>query len=58
MVDDWVKSKRITAGGADDAEEDGANRHWRAALRAKSAKNWLEAGFASPAEETEPSGLS
>ena len=47
-----VKSKRTTVEG-----EDGANCHWRAAFRARSAKNWLGAGLASSAEETEPSGL-
>ena len=54
-----VKSKRITVDGGKASEEDGgANCHWRAALRARSAKNWLDAGAASSAEETVPSGLS
>jgi len=35
-----------------------ANCHWRAALSARSAKNWLETGLASSAVETVPSGLS
>jgi hypothetical protein len=55
-----VKSKRIMAEGfpPEVAEEDGeANRHWRAAFRAATAKNWLGAGFASSAVETVPSGL-
>lgn len=59
----WVKSKRITAEpGMDEpaAEEEAgcANCHWRAAFSARSAKNWLEAGLASSAVETVPSGLS
>jgi len=68
-VEVWVKSKRITVDGGKAAEEadgpeeedddDGAlNCHWRAAFRARSAKNWLGAGLASSAEETVPSGLS
>ena len=47
-------------GADDDAEEDedgGAKRHSRAAFRAAAAKNWLGAGLASSAVETEPSGL-
>jgi hypothetical protein len=58
-VEVWVKSKRITVDGGKVSEEDGgANCHWRAALRARSAKNWLDAGASSSAEETLPSGLS
>ena len=66
-----VKSKRMMAevGALPDneeaAEEAGfdesagwANCHWRAAWSARSAKNWLEAGLASSAVETVPSGLS
>lgn len=63
----WVKSKRITVEGgrvdeadpSEEEEDDGAaNCHWRAAFRARSAKNWLGAGADSSAEETVPSGLS
>ena len=63
----WVKSKRMRAvvGAEAEGEESGedalagaANCHWRAAFRARSAKNWLAAGLASSAEETVPSGLS
>jgi len=70
-VEDWLKSKRIMAeeedvpraadedGAAeDDAVDDGgAKRHSRAAFKAAAAKNWLGAGLASSAEETEPSGF-
>ena len=65
-----VKSKRMMVergapegadwDGADDEEEaadGGAKRHSRAAFRAAAAKNWLGAGLASSAVETEPSGL-
>jgi hypothetical protein len=56
-----VKSKRITVDGgkgSPGADDGAANCHWRAAFRARSAKNWLDAGAASSAEETVPSGLS
>jgi hypothetical protein len=70
-VEDGVKSKRIMAeeedaprpaeedeAAEDDAVDDGgAKRQSRAAFRAAAAKNWLGAGLASSAEETEPSGL-
>src|SRR5947207_566773 len=64
-VDVLVKSKRTTTGAPDgvpvtDApdEDDGcANCHWRAAFNAAAAKNSLEAGLASSAEETVPSGF-
>ena len=55
----WVKSKRTTVEDGKASEEDGgANCHWRAAFRERSAKNWLGAGLANSAEETVPSGLS
>jgi hypothetical protein len=56
-----VKSKRTTVEEGNDSDGDddgGANCHWRAAFRERSAKNWLGAGAASLAEETVPSGLS
>ena len=54
-----MKSKRTTVEEGKASEEDGgANCHWRAAFRERSAKNWLGAGAASSAEETVPSGLS
>jgi hypothetical protein len=56
-VEDGVKSKRIMAAEEDEAEEKGAKRHSLAAFRAAAAKNWLGAGLAISAEETEPSGL-
>ena len=57
----WVKSKRIIVeeGSGSDEDDDGAtNCHWRAAFRARSAKNRLGTGLANSAEETLPSGSS
>ena len=69
-MEDGVKSKRIMAeegaapraveedGAAEDeAEDGGAKCQSLAAFRAAAAKNWLGAGLASSAVETEPSGL-
>jgi len=63
-----VKSNRITVEDgrveadapevAEEEDEAAANCHWRAACKARSAKNWLGAGVANSEEETVPSGLS